>query len=98
MDLTAINSAIDTAYANALSNGGQRVMPQVIAPNVTIQTDSYVSMSGSGFRVACFIKREDGAFVMRVKNYGPDINSEKEWPPEGIEAAMQNMRPLSYRL
>ena len=97
MDITAINSYIDAAYADALANGGQRVRSQVIAPNVTIRTDSYVSMSGSGFRVVCFIKRSDGAFVMRVKNYGPDIKSEREWPAEGVEAALQNMPPPFYK-
>jgi hypothetical protein len=98
MNLNAINSAIDTAYNTAIANGGQRVGSQVIAPNVTIRTDSYVSKSGSGFRVICFIKREDGAFVMRVKNYGPDIRSEKQWPSEGIETALQNMPPPFYTL
>jgi len=97
MDIAAINSAIEAAYVDALANGGQRVRPQVIAPNVTIRTDSYVSMRGSGFRVLCFIKREDGAFVMRVKNYGPDIKSEIEWPSEGIETALRNMPPPFYR-
>jgi len=98
MNLNAINSAIDTAYNAAIANGGQRVMPQTIAPNVTIQTDSYTSTSGSGFRVVCIIKREDGAFVMRVKNYGPDIKSEREWPQEGIETALQNMPSPFYWL
>jgi hypothetical protein len=98
MDITAINSAIDTAYNAAIANGGQRVMPQTIAPNVTIQTDSYTSISGSGFRVVCIIKREDGAFVRRVKNYGPDIKSEKQWPAEGVEVALQNMPPPFYGL
>lgn len=97
MDITAINSSIDAAYADALANGGQRVRSQVIAPNVTIRTDSYVSMSGSGFRVVCFIKREDGAFIMRVKNHGPDIKSEKQWPAEGVETALQNMPPPFYK-
>jgi hypothetical protein len=96
MDITAINLAIDTAYADALANGGQRVKPQVIALNVTIRTDSYVSMNGSGFRVLCFIKRADGAFVLRVRNYGPDTQSERDWPPEGIETALQNMPPPLY--
>jgi hypothetical protein len=73
-------------------------MPQTIAPNVTIQTDSYTSISGSGFRVVCIIKREDGAFIMRVKNHGHDIKSEKQWPAEGVEVALQNMPPPFYRV
>jgi len=98
MNLNAINSAIDTAYNTAIANGGQRVRPQIIAPNVTIRTDSYVSKSGSGFRVVCIIKREDGTFIMRVKNYGPDIKSEIEWPSEGIETALPNMPSPFYGL
>jgi hypothetical protein len=98
MNLNAINSAIDTAYNTAIANGGQSVRSQVIAPNVTIRTVSYVSMNGSGFRVVCFIKREDGAFIMRVKNHGPDIKSEKQWPAEGVEVALQNMPPPFYRV
>jgi hypothetical protein len=88
MDLTAINSAIDAAYATALSNGGQRVMPQTIAPNVTLQTDTYVAPTGSGFRVLCQIKVPEANYTAaRVKNHGPDTASDKDWPAEGIEAA-----------
>jgi hypothetical protein len=98
MNLTAINSAIEVAYANALANGGQRVMPHAIEPNVTIQTDEYTSISGDGFRVVCIIKGQNGASVIRVKNYGPDTNSEKEWPSEGVEVALQNMPPPLYSI
>jgi hypothetical protein len=97
MNTTAMQSAIDAAYSAAIKNGGQRVRPQIIAPNVTIQTDSYVSMSGSGFRVVCVIKQDSRALIIRVKNYGPDIKSEKDWPQEGIETALQNMPPPPYR-
>jgi hypothetical protein len=87
MDLTAINSAIDAAYAAALANP-QRVMPQEIAPNVTLQTDTYVAPTGSGFRVVCRIKVPEANFTaVRVKNHGPDTASEQDWPVEGIEAA-----------
>ena len=95
MNLASLNAAIDAAYTSAIANS-QRVLPQTIAPNVTLQTDTYIAPTGNGFRIVCIIKREDGAFIMRVKNYGPDINSEKEWPPEGIEAAFQNMPPPFY--
>jgi hypothetical protein len=89
MDLTAINSAIDAAYAAALSNP-QRVMPQTIAPNVTLQTDTYVAPDGLGFRVVATIFVPEANFrVSRIKNHGPDTESEREWPTEGIEAAAQ---------
>jgi len=98
MNITAINSAIDEAYSNAILNGGQRVFSHAIANNVTLQTDSYNSINGNGFRVVCIVKRQDGASVVRVKNYGPDINSEKEWPEEGIEVALQNAPIPLYKL
>lgn len=90
MDLTAINSAIDAAYADALASGGQRQLPHVIAPNVTLKTDTYVAPNGSGFRVVCTIEVPEVHFaVSRVKNHGPDTQSERQWPAEGIEAAAQ---------
>lgn len=89
MDLTAINSAIDAAYAAALANP-QRVLPATIAENVTLQTDTYVAPTGSGFRVVCRIKVPEANFTAtKVRNHGPDIASEREWPSEGIEAAAQ---------
>lgn len=88
MDLTAINSAIDAAYATALANGGQRVMPQTIAPNVILQTDTYVAPDGEGFRVVARITVPEANYTAtRVKNHGPDTASEQDWPSEGIEAA-----------
>lgn len=90
MDLTAINSAIEAAYADALDNGGQRVMPQTIAPNVTLQTDTYVAPDGEGFRVVATIFVPEANFrVSRIKNHGPDTASEQDWPSEGIEVAAQ---------
>jgi len=90
MDLTAINLAIDAAYEAALNDGGQRVMPQTIAPNVTLQTDTYVAPEGSGFRVAAkVIVPEANYTAMRVKSHGPDTKSERDWPNDGIEAAAQ---------
>lgn len=90
MNLTAINSAIDVAYADALANGGQRVIPQTIAPNVTLQTDTYVAPDGDGFRVVARITVPEANYTaVRVKNHGPDTASEQDWPSEGIEAAAQ---------
>lgn len=90
MDLTAINSAIDAAYADALANGGQGAMPQTIAPNVTLQTDTYVAPDGPGFRVVARITVPEANYTaVRVKNHGPDTASERDWPSEGIEDAAQ---------
>jgi hypothetical protein len=89
MDLIAINQAIDAAFAVALTTP-QRVAPQTIAPNVTLQTETYVAPSGSGFRVVCVIAVPEANFsVWRVKNHGPDADSERDWPSEGIEVAAQ---------
>lgn len=90
MNIDLINFEINLAYNNAIKNGGQRLNKRTVFPNITIKTDSYTSKTGNGFRVVCIVKRNDGAFVKRVKNYGPDINSEIEWPEEGIEIALQN--------
>lgn len=91
MDLTPLNQAIDAAYDAALANGGQRVLPQVIAPNVTLQTDTYVAPTGSGFRVVCRVTVPEANFtVTRVRNHGPDTQSEHEWPNEGIETAAKS--------
>lgn len=89
MDLAPLNTAINAAYAAALANP-QRVMPQTIAPNVTLQTDTYVAPTGSGFRVVCtvFVPAVNFRF-RRVRNHGPDTASEQGWPAEGIEAAAQ---------
>lgn len=89
MDLTSLNQAIDAAFAVALANP-QRIAPQTVAPNVTLQTDTYVSPKGGGFRVVCRIIVPEANFsVSRVKNHGPDTQSEQDWPSEGIEAAAQ---------
>jgi hypothetical protein len=89
MDLAPLNAAIDAAYAAALANP-QRVMPQTIAENVTLQTDTYVAPTGGGFRVVCRIKVPEVNFtVSKVRNHGPDTASERAWPTEGIEAAAQ---------
>jgi len=88
MNLTAINSAIDAAYAAALANGGQRSMRQTIAPNVTLQTDTYVAPDGAGFRVVARVMVPEANFTaIRVRNHGPNTSSERDWPSEGIEAA-----------
>lgn len=90
MNLAPLNAAIDASYATALANGGQRQMPQTIAENVTLRTDTYVAPAGPGFRVVCTVAVPSVNFrVSRVKNHGPDTASERDWPAEGIEAAAQ---------
>jgi len=87
MDLTAINLAIDAAFAASLA------YPQKVAPtqvgdytNQTVQTVTYVAPTGSGFRVIGRIKVGNFS-ASKVRNHGPETNSEKDWPAEGIEAA-----------
>ncbi len=81
---------MDAAFAAALANP-QRVMPATIAPNVTLQTDTYVAPTGSGFRVVCKIKVPEANFTAtRVRNHGPDAASEREWPVGGIEVAAKS--------
>jgi hypothetical protein len=89
MNLAPLNAAIDAAYAASLANP-QRIMPQTIAENVTLQTDTYVAPTGSGFRVVCTVAVPSVNFrAQRVRNHGPDTASEREWPAEGIESAAQ---------
>jgi hypothetical protein len=79
MDLNVINSAIEEAYTYALVSP-KRVLPQEIFPNVTLQTDVYVSPNGSGFRVICKITNfSEKTITIKIRNYGPDIKSELNW-------------------
>jgi hypothetical protein len=90
MDLTPLNTAIDGAFAVALAQmpNPQRVAPQAIAPNVTLQTDTYEAPTGSGFRVVCRVRVPEANFTAtRVRNHGPDSASERDWPVEGIVSA-----------
>ena len=87
MDLTPINSAMDAAFSAALANPQKVVATPVNGdPNQTVQTETYVAPTGSGFRVVGRIKV--GNFMaIKVRNHGPDTKSERDWPAEGIEAA-----------
>lgn len=90
MNLTDLNIAIENAYQNALTNF-ERVLPYTIAENVTLQTDIYSSPAGDGFRIKCIINFPGINFsIVRVRNHGPDIDSELEWPEEGIEQSVKN--------
>lgn len=90
MNTSSIDTAIDLACAAAMAQmpNPQRVMPQAIAPNVTLQTDTYVAPTGNGFRVVARVKVPEANYTAtRVRNHGPDTTSEQAWPAEGIEAA-----------
>lgn len=86
MDLTAINSTMDAAFSAALANP-QKAAPAQVGddPNQTVQTDTYVAPTGSGFRVVGRLK-VGGYTAICVRNHGPDTKSERDWPSEGIEA------------
>jgi len=80
MDLTSINSAIDAAYATALTNGGKRALPYILAESATLRTDTYISQNGNGFRIVCIIKNNNNKTVTtRIRNHGPDTESERDW-------------------
>lgn len=90
MNLETLNQIIESAYQDALLNP-QRVLVQEIMPNVTLQTDIYTAPNGSGFRIVCNISiPEANLTITKVRNHGPDISSEKDWPKEGIENAIKN--------
>lgn len=89
MNINQINQLIDEAYEAALLNP-TTVARHYIFDNVSLQTDIYTSPYGDGFRIVCIISDNEGRFIMRVKNHGPDILSEIEWPNENIETALQN--------
>lgn len=89
MNLTPLNQAIDEAFNAALASP-ERVAEHEIAANVTLRTETYIAPEGEGFRVVCCVKIPEINFsVSRVRNHGPDIQSEIEWPEEGVEAAAE---------
>ena len=92
MSEAEINQAIEEAYLAALSNP-QIIENQEISPNVFLRTVVYNSNIGSGFKIICNVFSENGAFVFRIKNYGPDTQSETPWPEEGVYASLQNKVP-----
>jgi len=88
MDLSAINSEMQAAYDAALVNPIKQAATQVGEdPNQTVQTVTYVAPTGAGFRVIGRIK-VGGFTATKVLNHGPDTASERDWPAEGIEAAV----------
>lgn len=90
MNIEQINQLIEQEYQTALNNP-QRVMPYNIDSNITLQTDLYSSEEGNGFKVVCIVNFPEINFsVYKVRNYGPDINSEMDWPLEGIDQAAKN--------
>jgi hypothetical protein len=80
MNLTAINTTIETAFTAALFNAQkQSAQPVGNNPNQTVAVVTYDAPTGSGFRVVGTINI-DGCKIIRVRNYGPDTASEREWP------------------
>jgi hypothetical protein len=79
MNLSTINSIIDSVYIESIQNP-QRIFPYEISQNVTLQVDLYENNNGNGFRVACKMFDSINKTVkIRVRNYGPDVNSELVW-------------------
>jgi hypothetical protein len=79
MNTEIIDNEIDKLYNLSLNS------PQIIPPyfvgenqNYIVSVDTYTSLEGNGFRVVGKLK-EDGKTYIRVKNHGPDVNSERDW-------------------
>lgn len=80
MNLTAIDTAIDTAFTAALSSPQkQSAQPVGDNPNQTVAVVTYDAPAGKGFRVVGTLNI-DGCKIIRVRNHGPDTASEREWP------------------
>jgi len=82
MDTSVVDAAMQPAFAAALQNP-QRVRRQWINSTATLQTDTYDSPGGSGFRVVGRIwDAATGVSVARVLNHGPDTGSACDWPAD----------------
>jgi hypothetical protein len=82
MDTSTIDAAIQSAFTVALQTP-QRVLRQWINGTATLQTDTYDSPGGSGFRVVGRIwDTVTGVSVCRVLQHGPDTSSACEWPAD----------------
>ncbi len=79
-----MQAAYDAALVNPVKQSPSQVGDD---PNQTVQTDVYQAPTGSGFRVVGRIKVGNFSAI-RVRNHGPDTASERDWPVEGIEAAV----------
>jgi hypothetical protein len=90
MNIEQINQLIEEAYQEALNNP-QRILPYSIDNNITLQTDLYSNDGENGFKIICTISFPNINFnLYKVRNYGPDVNSEQDWPLEGIDQAAKN--------
>jgi len=96
MQTATLDAAADAAFAEAVQNP-VRVPRHWIADNATLQTDTYVAPDGVGFRVVCrIVDALSGVAVARVRNYGPDTDSERPWPAD-IELELNRLRLLYGR-
>lgn len=99
MNTSTIDTAIEQAYNAALNNPNlfnyeetknlffQPPTPLEGDANKTVEVHVYRHVSGQkGFRVVGRIK-SGLCVVTRIKNYGPDTESEKPWPSD-IDAAI----------
>lgn len=92
MDLTTINEAIEDAFDIALDAmpTPERVEASDIGENVSLATETYTTPDESGFVVVCTLRFPEVNFsITRCKQHGPSAFMERDWPAEGIEAAVQ---------
>jgi hypothetical protein len=82
VNIAYLDAVVEAEYQAAVLNPERR-HPVEVLPNVTVQTDLYVAPEGQGFRVVCNVADPTTfAVVSRVKNYGPDAQSETPWPDD----------------
>ena len=82
MDTSAIDTAMGVAFEAAMRSP-QRVLRHWINDTSTLQTDTYVSPGGNGFRVVGrIVDGATGVSVCRVLQHGPDTSSVREWPAD----------------
>jgi hypothetical protein len=79
MNTKILDKEIDFLYYQSLEDA-QIISPYFVRGNKNFicEVETYESLEGNGFRVVGKLK-ENGKTYIRVKNYGPDINSEKAW-------------------
>jgi hypothetical protein len=79
MDTKIIDKEIELLFNQSLED------PQIIRPyfvrgntNLVAEVQTYTSLEGNGFRVVGKLKKNNKTYI-RVKNYGPDTQSEMTW-------------------
>jgi hypothetical protein len=89
MNTEIIDNEINLLYNQSLDN------PQIIPPyfidgneDYICEVETYESLEGNGFRIVGRLK-ENGKTYIRIKNYGPDVNSERAWQELFIPSYIQ---------